>query len=150
MDKNKSVEFTVDGQTYMFWSWKGDYMNLGTGAETGIYKKYSDTHWLTATEKSTDMELNLYNYKNNSTIVDFKPSEEKDEPYGGKQWWITGFNPKYQNAKAEDLYSTTVIDFNNMENGEEMYEAFKEATKADRRKKTQWTFTDDKKAIWKW
>ena len=67
MDKKKSVQFEVDfdgdgeaDKTYMFWSWKGDYMNLGAGTETGMYEYYSDTHWLTATDKATDMELTLY------------------------------------------------------------------------------------------
>lgn len=32
-------EFMMNGETYIIWAWKGDYINLGAGAEIGIYKK---------------------------------------------------------------------------------------------------------------
>ena len=46
-------------------------MNLGAGAETGIYEYYSDTHWLTATDKATDMELTLYH--NGEKLYSYSP-----------------------------------------------------------------------------
>ncbi|MCI8509517.1 MAG: DUF4474 domain-containing protein, partial [Lachnospiraceae bacterium] len=33
MKKNK-YPITVDGEEYCIWMWKGDYLNLGAGAET--------------------------------------------------------------------------------------------------------------------
>ncbi len=36
MDKAK-FQFTSGDREYMFWEWKGDYLNLGAGAELGIY-----------------------------------------------------------------------------------------------------------------
>lgn len=64
----------------MFWVWKGDYMNLGAGAETGICEKYSDTHYLTATEKATNMEL---------TLIDNNAGEQLFyyTPYGDDGLW---------------------------------------------------------------
>ena len=36
MEKQK-FPFRYDGQDYILWAWKGDYLNLGAGAEMGIY-----------------------------------------------------------------------------------------------------------------
>lgn len=152
MDKKKSEEFTVDGVTYMFWAWKGDYMNLGAGAETGIYKKYSDTHYLTATEKSTNMELTLTNDSTKEVLFNYTPYGDNDLWNNGKQWWVNGFDANNQNVQASELTSTTVIDFTKMENGIAMYEAFKSATLNSSRedRKTGWTFSDDYKATLRW
>ena len=153
MDKKKSVEFEVDfdgdgetDKTYMFWSWKGDYMNLGAGAETGIYEYYSDTHWLTATDKATDMELTLYH--NGEKLYSYSPYGDENLWNKGAQWWITGFDARTQNVKAEDLEAITIIDFSEMENGEIMYEAFKDATVSTREKgetdeTAGWSFSDE-------
>lgn len=35
-DINK-YSVTVDGEQYCIWMWKGEYLNLGAGAETGTY-----------------------------------------------------------------------------------------------------------------
>ena len=34
----EKFEFTSQGQRYIFWTWKGHYLNLGAGAEMGFYK----------------------------------------------------------------------------------------------------------------
>lgn len=173
MDKKQSVEFTVDTDgdgeedtTYMFWSWKGDYMNLGAGAETGIYKSYTDTHWLTAKENATDMELTLK--MGEEEIYSYAPYGDETLWNNGAQWWITGFDSRTQNVKAKDLTAITVIDFSDMENGDEMYIAFKNATEETisdinnnmyeknkledaKRRVEGWTFDDEtQKATLEW
>lgn len=35
--KNAKFDFTYNGTNYIIWAWKGDYINLGAGAELGIY-----------------------------------------------------------------------------------------------------------------
>ena len=147
MDFKKSAEFVVDGETYMFWSWKGDYINLGAGAETGIYKKHSDTHWETATEKATDMELTLSykkGVKNEKVLFEYKPYGDKKKWKNGKQWWISGFDSKTQNVRYEDLDAKTVIDFTKMSNGKKMYDAFKKATITEKGQNNSlgWSFDD--------
>ena len=147
----KSEEFTVDGVTYMFWSWKGDYMNLGAGAETGIYKKFSDTHYLTAPEKCTDMELKLsWKGKEDDPIFEYKPAIDEEKESMKMQWWITGFDSQTQNVRAEELRSRTRIDFNKMENGEAMYKAFRAATERNEEQMKNWTFMGNNVAIWRW
>ena len=44
MDREK-FEFTSSGKLYIFWTWKGYYLNLGAGAEMGFYE-YKDTYTL--------------------------------------------------------------------------------------------------------
>ena len=105
--KRRKFDFTYGGKEWIFWAWKGDYLNLGAGAELGIYNRLSifglkTPHWLAATNHAMKMELRL-TYKG-YTIIDHKPSE--------KQWWITGFNPYYQNVRANQLKATFKIKFN--------------------------------------
>ena len=106
--KRHKLEFSYEGKDWIFWAWKGDYLNLGAGAELGIYNRLSilglkTPHWLAATSHAMKMELRL-TYKG-YTIINHKPSE--------KQWWITGFNPYYQNVKANQLKATFKLKFNN-------------------------------------
>ncbi len=42
MDREK-FEFTSGGKIYIFWTWKGYYLNLGAGAEMGFYE-YKETY----------------------------------------------------------------------------------------------------------
>ena len=44
MDREK-FEFTSGGKLYIFWTWKGYYLNLGAGAEMGFYE-YENTYTL--------------------------------------------------------------------------------------------------------
>jgi len=106
--KRNRYEFSHNGKDWVLWAWKGDYLNLGAGAELGIYNRlyvfgqHGTRHWLAATDHSMKMELHLtYGGK---SIVDYEPSE--------KQWWITGFNPFYQNVKASQLKATFRLTFN--------------------------------------
>ena len=36
--EKKKFEFTSNGKEYIFWLWKGNYLNLGAGAELGFYE----------------------------------------------------------------------------------------------------------------
>ena len=99
--KSKKFPFSYAAKSYMLWAWKGDYINLGAGAELGIYYG-GNPHWLVDKKLAMDMTLKL--------------------KYGGKEiidwsertWWITGFNPKYLNKKASDLTATYTVKFNSM------------------------------------
>jgi hypothetical protein len=95
---------TADGSQYNIWVWKGDYINLGAGAETGIYKDpiLGEAHWLTAPEDALSMTLRLADTRGKQ-IFYYAPDQE--------QWWITGFDPQHQNMQASDLRATVTIDF---------------------------------------
>lgn len=44
MEKAK-FEFSSGERDYIFWAWKGDYLNLGAGAELGIYQM-NPVYWV--------------------------------------------------------------------------------------------------------
>ena len=135
-------EFTLDGQTFIVWAWKGDYMNLGAGAETGIYQSTGDGfHYTTATEYACDMEL-ILNY-NGEQLFDYSPYGDEARWNNGAQWWVNGFDPSHQNINANHLDSTTIIDFNTMENGREMFYALEQSVGSDPSAQGgTWTFDD--------
>jgi len=115
---NATFEFTYDGSGYTLWAWKGDYINLGAGAELGIYR--GDKGHRTV-DKSLAMWMGMIVTYQDQWIIHHFPSED--------QWWITGFSPAYQNVKANDLLVTFGVQFNNTG----MYYAFKEKWGTDPR-----------------
>jgi hypothetical protein len=95
--------FCANGTEYLIWVWKGDYINLGAGAEAGLYKDpILGAHWQTAPEDALPMALRLVDNRG-TVIFDYAPDE--------KQWWITGFDPNRPNMQADDLIATVTIDF---------------------------------------
>ena len=113
--------FSYNGTEYILWAWKGDYLNLGAGAELGIYYG-GGPHWFVDTSLAQPMALWL-DY-NGANIITYIPDEYT--------WWITGFNPYYQNVKANELTATYAIRF--LDYG--MYAAFRAQYSQD----TRWTF----------
>lgn len=78
--------------------WKGDYLNLNSGAEIGIASGKM-THY--AKVKAVDMNMSLYKYDTYSitNIVNWYP----DDP----QWWITGFSgarKEFRHPRAHRLF----------------------------------------------
>lgn len=104
-------EFSSGDRDYIFWAWKGDYLNLGVGTELGIYSNESgllgqvdvtspiSEHWLVDTSLTMPMTMSL------------KFKGEEIANYSEEHWWITSFNPSYQNKNASDLSVTYTIDF---------------------------------------
>lgn len=135
--KSAQFDFSSGGQEYRIWVWKGDYINLGAGAELGIYKQatvkgHKFPQWIVDKNLAMKMTLNLKNSKG-TTIIDYKPSE--------KQWWITGFNSNYKNVKADNLSATYTVTF-----PEAMYNDFYNKFALDQTTKDKrWTFDSDLK-----
>ena len=135
--REEKFEFVSQGREYVFWSWKGDYLNLGAGAEMGIYSNEVpflwfditspiDDHWLVDTNLAMPMTLTLKDKKGN-IIAKYNP----DNP----QWWITAFNPNKQDVEADDLIVTYTIDFTK---DKTMFNDFKNAL--DIRYDRRWSF----------
>lgn len=106
--KTEKFEFIYNKTSYVLWLWKGDYINLGAGAEMGIYYG-GGPHWKVNKKLAMDMSMNL-KYKGKTIIK-----------YSKKTWWITGFNPNYSKVKASDLKVTFSTCFNN----DEMFDVFR-------------------------
>ena len=108
--RSEQYEFEC-GEEYVVWMWLGDYLNLGSGAEVGIYgtpiyvPKTSAKHWRSI-DFRLPMTLNLYNYYGPEDIENVFCWAPKDD-----QWWITGFNNNFMNPVAEDMISVGTIDF---------------------------------------
>ena len=95
----KKFEFTYNGEEYVIWVWKGDYINMGAGAEMGIYTG-GEPHW--RVDKSLAMYMSMQLECNGTTII---------KPYRAYTWWITGFNPNYPNVDVSTLTASFSIWF---------------------------------------
>ena len=133
---HKEFYFTYENKEYVIWMWKGDYINLGSGAEVGIYKEsIIPGHYLTSKENSMPMSLKLQEFDTGKVLFDYHPSQ--------KQWWINGFDPSNQNAYESNLVLTVTIDFSN---NPDMYRAFKGEME---NRAEKWVF-DDMQATYSW
>lgn len=110
------LDFECGGKNYAVWAWKGNYLNLGAGAEVGFYtqNKYFKflkdmtklEHW--QVEGTLEMTLSLYEIQSSDSykaIYHWVPEE--------KQWWITGFVPKPNDysTKADELLQIASVNF---------------------------------------
>ena len=117
-----NYKFTSNGVEYVIWAWKGDYLNLGAGAEMGIYERLEvdgnpTSHWLVNQDLAMPMTLTV-DYKGNQIIsYDPKIDDKFDkEGQGIDKWWVTGFDPKLENVNAADLTATFTVDFSGKTN----------------------------------
>jgi len=123
-----NFSFSYNGVEYILWAWKGNYLNLGAGAEMGIYYG-GGPHWLVDTNLAMQMTLSLNDQ--NGNIFYWAP--------GYDTWWITGFDPNTQGRTAQELTATYTVTFNDAG----MYEAFYDAWhKRYSDKGNIWSFND--------
>lgn len=118
--------FKVENTEYILWVWRGDYLNLGAGAEIGIYSRpdfmsqdpdFFD-HYFVDYDLAMPMQLYLYECNGSGNIDNVFSWNPND-----KQWWVTGFNPEYVNkVDVKKLVSVGCVDFTGHE---EMYNALK-------------------------
>ena len=98
--------------------WKGDDLNLGAGAEIGIYTG-GEPHW--KVDKSLAMNMSMSLALNGGNIA----------TWSARYWWLTSFNPSYQNVNATDLTVTFSVTFDSAQ----MYFDFKNST-------DEWNYDD--------
>ena len=96
--KRSKFPFKYAGEEYILWLWVGDYINLGAGAEAGIYYG-GEPFWLVDTDLAKRMSMDVY-YKDENIIS-----------YSDTTWWLTGFNPEYLNVSAGDMSVVYTIVF---------------------------------------
>lgn len=96
------------------WAWHGDYLNLGAGAEIGIYFRPTDEnlnsnvldHYFAHPEFTVPMQLYLYNYEGENSIENIFAWEPSNS-----QWWITGFRPEIYSVTHDQLLQIASVDF---------------------------------------
>ena len=96
--KNERFRFESDGTKYTFWLWCGSYINLGAGAEMGLY---TEDGWMVSANHDITLPMSMTLVYDGTTIID----------YSDTTWWITGFNPNYSNVLPDQLTVTFTIDF---------------------------------------
>ena len=141
------LNFDLNGQEYIVWAWKGDYLNLGVGSEVGFYKKNNLIdkipgleHWMV--ENEFPMTLSLYKKTGNGIYENHYSWLPRLN-----QWWITGFVPniyKYT-INANELLQVASIDFSSEPN---MYSSLKSGYESDPDYKKIIIFDDEKNTIW--
>lgn len=120
-------KFSYNNKEYVLWAWKGDYLNLGAGAEMGIYTKMVGVpfdHWLVDESLAMPMALTL-DYKGKQ-IISYDPKKVDPQIFdplrkSTDKWWLTGFNPDYQDVKASELTPTYTVNFSK---NKDMFTAF--------------------------
>ncbi len=120
--------FKVGNKEYALWMWKGNYWNLHSGAEIGLYK-YDRTHNGTkhydAIDFEVPMRLSLYKYSNNGKQID---TIFNWYPYGG-QWWITGFSGDKSQFRNTNCNNMAAIGYVDLSKHIDMYNGIKNAEK---------------------
>ena len=139
----KQYFFYYNNYDYVFWVWKGDYLNLGAGGELGIYKKLHGSNkkkWEVDFNLAMEMGLLIWykkgyksfeEFNDSNLIATYSPTE--------KQWWITAFNPQYQNVRAKDLFLMCFVTFNN----KSLYWAFANTVRKNKDYKADWVLWDE-------
>lgn len=145
------VEFLCDKKEYVLWSWKGDYWNLESGAETGLYihhNKINDTEQYDAVGYEIPMSISLY-YKNRPKDIEDSMKDNVNAKYSAifnwepttKQWWATGFNPSYGTLDVSRMVSVMSYNFQD-------YPKIYEAIKKNGKNAKPIIYDDTSKTIW--
>jgi RHS repeat-associated protein len=108
-------DFTYQREEFRIWAWKGDYLNMGAGAELGIYHG-GGPHWKTGKDYSMTMSIKLED-KNG---VIFERNSNKDT------WWVTGFDYA-RKGNPKKMTATYTLNFSVSEEMKGMYNAFVES-----------------------
>ena len=146
MDRTK-LNFTLeDGQSHAVWAWKGNYMNVGPGAEIGFYTKDNnltdlgiELWWVTDVFPIT---LSLYRKTDSgySNYCNWQPADE--------QWRITTSAPPWDSDITKDqLLMVGSVDFSGSEREKTMYSALKESDSA-REYSKRLIFDDEGDTLW--
>ena len=153
MNKAKFQFSDDDGNDYILWAWKGDYLNLGAGAEMGIYNRMvidgtpinqvngtKTEHWLV--DQSLAMPMTLTLDYNGKEIISYDPKKVDPKIFdplrkSTDKWWVTGFNPDYQDKEAGDLTATYTVDFSDKK---DLYDDFYKKYGQGKDKDSRWTF----------
>ena len=93
-----TTSFYHNSTEHVLWLWKGDYWNLQSGAEVGLYVEDRQVNGYThynALEYELPMTLSLYNTYDEQVQNVFTWVPDDD------QWWITGFNPEFTDPHPE-------------------------------------------------
>ena len=102
--------FVANNQVYVVWCWKGDYWNLGAGAEIGVY--YTDD--IVQAIKGyfeIDSENLLLDVKMNVYYTEDNVERQITTNFTQRNWWVTSFTPSIHRPKADDIRVALNVSF---------------------------------------
>lgn len=146
--KKGKYSFNYKDKEHVLWMWKGDYWNLQSGAEIGLYiynREVTEHKQYDAIDYEIPMELTLFNFDNSTEKIEclfnWKP--------GVYQWWVTGFNPRFKEANPKKMTSIGKL---KLEDNKDLYYAMKEncdeKENYDDISKKNLIFDDENYCIW--
>ena len=94
--------FECNDVVYAIWLWKGDYINLGAGAEIGIYYG-GPLIWFV--DKSLAMSMSMSVIYDGLEIIN----------HSDIHWWLTGFDPSHKDININSLSASFTIKFQRLE-----------------------------------
>lgn len=118
--KEYKLDFFDGNKEYAIWLWRGDYWNLQSGSEMGLYvydRTINGVKHYDVVNYEFPMTMSLFECTNGKidNIFCWVPSE--------KQWWVTGFNKRYKEPNPKDMVTISSIDISSDKN---LYDAVKE------------------------
>ena len=139
------------GANYALWMWKGDYWNMRSGAEIGIYvstglPSLDIKHYTTINVgDELPMNLSLYNYYGSEegdirNVFNWYPHEP--------QWWITGFNVRALNPDPNVMVLVGSVNFSRDTDTTFLYEGLKDAVNSSSEYRPLFVFDDDSYTAW--
>ena len=96
----QDIPYSYNNKEYVLWMWKGDYWNLGTGSEIGLYQQSAEsrTHY-DAVDFLCSMQLSTYKYSYGQVYGSYY----NWNPVHNKQWWITAFDWRHPKPEPKKL-----------------------------------------------
>ena len=149
MEKNSDMKFKIYDDSpfqYVLWTWKGDYWNMQSGAEMGLYFRndndpaYSEPDHYTAIGFEVPMTLSLYNCyskDNIENVFNWYPNTP--------QWWITGFNPSFTEPDSDIMQ---IIGTVNLCDRPAMYDGLKNYAQNEAKIFESLIFDDKQQIVW--
>ena len=136
-------------KNYVLWAWKGNYLNLGAGAEVGFYTQDSNLEYINENfhleqwmvEGEMPMTLSLYKRVGTNVYLNYFHWFPHLE-----QWWITGFVPNIYDysISAEELIHISSVDFS--ADPDMLYDL--QQSKSAEENKDKLIFDEEDKKLW--
>ena len=97
--------FNSDSKLWRIQVWKGNYLNMGVGAEIGIYYQAVAGQYSAADKDMRYMTFKLYQGTPANKRMLFRRE--------GTHWWLTGFRPGIGTINSGDLSMEITINLAN-------------------------------------
>lgn len=165
MVTSKDLRFEVRDTTYALWMWKGDYWNMHSGAEIGLYEiptselslDNSSMNLYKCVDFNLPMSLSLFYYDKETEISKNVFNWNPIKP----QFWVTGFNTSSEFELPWDQYMISIgkIDFTQYSidysqpymNNKLMFDSLKKSTELDNKDYSKYFIFDEedgKNILW--